>query len=123
MFWGMFDDMVGLAVIIVTLFSVVLYLHYVNSKALQAQITSVTSWINEQKENNNFDLPDLGTIRDELTDIVEETLSNLTPPNAFDHFLGAVAPAIQTWAFRKAGINPATGQPIEAMLTEMVDND
>ena len=122
-FWGMFSDLSMFVALVLILFCVVFYLHFVNSKALAAQITAVTSWIDSQKDQLEFEMPTLDTIRNELTDIVDETLSNLQPPNAFDHFLGAIAPAIQTWAFRKAGINPATGQPIEAMLTEAIDND
>jgi len=71
------------------------------------------------------DLPnsdvDLSELREDVLDVVHDTIKNLQPPNAFDHLIGALAQPLQAWAMRKAGINPATGQPLSELLEERLD--
>lgn len=90
----------GLAFFIVTF-----YLHQVSSKALFSQFES---WKAELLEASPKSMDE---IKEELLDIVEDTLANMQPPNAGDHFMGMLAQVGQMWAMRKFNIDPQTGLP------------
>lgn len=87
-------------------------MHHSNSKALISQISLIKDEISE-KTDTSFNFDDL---KEDMLDMVHETIGNMQPPNAFDHLLGALAGPIQAWAMRKAGINPQTGQVLEHLL-------
>lgn len=58
---------------------------------LQRIIIQVESRLNEvvnSKDDISFDFT---KIKDEMLDIVESTIENMTPPSAFDHIAGAVS--------------------------------
>jgi len=94
------------------LIAVIFYLHHLQSKALLIHVESL------KPDQFNIDIDEM---KEDMLDMVHDTIKNLQPPNAFDHFLGAIAPALQSWALRKAGINPATGQPLNELLEEKID--
>ena len=98
------------------LVAVIFYLHHLQSKTLLFHVEGLKESVSEPSMLN------LEEMKEEMLDMVHDTIRNLQPPNAFDHLLGAIAPAIQSWALRKAGINPATGQPISEMLEEHIEN-
>jgi len=101
----------GLAFFIVTF-----YLHQMSSKALFKQFES---WKTELLDASPKSVDD---IKEELLDIVEDTLSNMQPPNAGDHFMGMLAQVGQMWAMRKFNIDPATGLP-RPMIAEDIENN
>jgi len=58
---------------------------------LQRIIIQIEGRLNEvinSKEDISFDF---SKIKDEMLDIVESTIENMTPPSAFDHIAGAVS--------------------------------
>ena len=99
----------GLAFFIVTF-----YLHQTSSKALFSQFEA---WKDEFLDASPKSMDE---IKDELLDIVEDTLANMQPPNAGDHFMGMMAQIGQMWAMRKFNIDPQTGLP-RPELTETVE--
>ena len=109
----MFEQFLFLLLAILSLVIVVYMLQLHASKALMAQLQEIKHDIEVKSE-----LPPLSieTIRNEMIDIVEDTLSSLQPPNAFDHLMGALAGPIQMIMMRKAGIDPTTGQPLVSQL-------
>lgn len=66
-----------------------------------------------EKPQNNIDIDG---IKQELLDIVEDTISNLQPPNAFDHLMGALA------QFAQHKIMMATGMDVNR-LQEFLPED
>ena len=90
----------GLAFFIVTF-----YLHQASSKALFSQFE------NWKAELLDASPKSMDEIKEELLDIVEDTLANMQPPNAGDHFMGMLAQVGQMWAMRKFNIDPGTGLP------------
>lgn len=118
--WGMFSDSVVMLVLGFSLIGCLIYMHHSNSKALISQISIIKEEISEKTSNTSFDLSEL---KEDMLDLVHETIGNMQPPNAFDHLLGALAGPIQAWAMRKAGVNPATGQIIEQILPEEIHQD
>ena len=103
--WGMFAETVVMLSLGVAFFVVTFFLHQQTSKALFLQFESwKEDFLNARPRS--FD-----EIKDELLDIVEDTLQNMQPPNAGDHFLGIFAQVGQMWAMRKFDIDPATGAP------------
>lgn len=63
--------------------------------------------------------PAIEEIKEELLDIVEDTLANLQPPNAGDHFVGMLGQIAQMWAMRRFNINPQTGLPNPELAENM----
>ena len=111
--WGMFSDSVVMLVLGFSLIGCLIYMHHSNSKALLSQISLIKNEISEKTQNTTLDLSEL---KEDMLDMVHDTIGNMQPPNAFDHLLGALAGPIQAWAMRKAGINPQTGQVLEHLL-------
>ena len=109
----MFESVIVPLIAILTPVIVIYLLQLHFSKALLSQITEVKHQIDVVTEASPLTFDD---IREQMLDVVEETLANLQPPNAFDHIVGALAGPIQAWAMKKAGINPATGQPLQDLL-------
>jgi len=118
--WSMFSDSVVMLVLGFSLIGCLIYMHHSNSKALISQISIIKEEISEKTSNTSLDLSEL---KEEMLDMVHETIGNMQPPNAFDHLLGALAGPIQAWAMRKAGMNPATGQILEQILPEEIHQD
>lgn len=100
----------GLAFFIVTFF-----LHQTTSKALFSQFEA---WKAELLEASPKSMDE---IKEELLDIVEDTLQNMQPPNAGDHFMGMMAQIGQMWAMRKFNIDPATGIPRPELPEDIAD--
>lgn len=113
-FWGMFGETLVMLLAVFALVIVIFYLHHLQSKALLLHVENLKGELTDPNHN-------LEDLRDDVLDVVQETIRNLQPPNAFDHLLGAIAPAIQSWALRKAGINPATGQPLQELLEDKIE--
>jgi len=111
--WGMFSESVVMLVHRFSLIGCLIYMHHSPSKALLSQISLIKNEISEKTHNTTLDLSEL---KEDMLDMVHETIGNMQPPNAFDHLLGALAGPIQAWAMRKAGINPQTGQVLEHLL-------
>lgn len=118
--WGMFSDSVVMLVLGFSLIGCLIYMHHSNSKALISQISLIKEEIQEKTSDTTFNFDEL---KEDMLDMVHETIGNMQPPNAFDHLLGALAGPIQAWAMRKAGMNPATGQMIEQILPEEITQD
>ncbi len=118
--WRMFSDSVVMLVLGFSLIGCLIYMHHSNSKALISQISIIKKEISEKTSNTSLDLSEL---KEDMLDMVHETIGNMQPPNAFDHLLGALAGPIQAWAMRKAGMNPATGQILEQILPEEIHQD
>lgn len=113
--WGMFYEIIGLLLSVFSLLAVIFYLHHLQSKALILHVESLKDTVADPNILN------LEEMKEDMLDMVHDTIRNLQPPNAFDHLLGAIAPAIQSWALRKAGINPATGQPLNELLEDKIE--
>lgn len=90
-------------------------LHHNSSKALLSHIEDIRSSITQTNVESTFDL---GELKEEMLDMVHETISKMQPPTAFDHILGAVAGPLQAWMMRKAGFDPTTGQMIAEQIEE-----
>lgn len=110
----MFGESMVILLSVGLLTAVIFYLHHLQSKAL---ITHV-EMLKADLPTSDYDLTEL---REDVLDVVHDTIRNLQPPNAFDHLIGALAQPLQAWAMRKAGINPATGQPLNELLEEKID--
>jgi hypothetical protein len=83
-----------LDVVVVALIGFVLY--FLNH--LKGSILEIEGRLNATIENiaqNEYDLPSLNGLKDEVLDIVESTIENLTPPTAIDHIAGAVSQYFQ----------------------------
>jgi len=44
---------------------------------------------------------DIGSIKDEIADTIEEFMGNLQVPTAQDHLLGGISQIMQMWAMKK----------------------
>lgn len=109
-FWGMFVESILVLVGLVLLVAVIFLAHNLSSKALIFHLETLKEDLVDNSTSGSFNLDEL---KDELLDMVHETIGNMQPPNAFDHLLGALAGPIQMWAMRKAGIDPSTGKPLD----------
>jgi len=109
-FWGMFVESILVLVGLVLLVAVIFLAHNLSSKALLLHLETLKEDLVDNSTSGSFNLDEL---KDELLDMVHETIGSMQPPNAFDHLLGALAGPIQMWAMRKAGIDPSTGKPLD----------
>lgn len=99
------------------LVTVIFFINNASSKALLLHIERIREELVDTQDSSGFNL---GELKEELLDMVHETIGNMQPPNAFDHLLGALSGPIQMWAMRKAGIDPSTGKPLE-IVRELVN--
>ena len=68
-------------------------------------ILEALAQITESFKQDSAQTPiDLDAIKEELLDIVEDTLANLEPPNAFDHLMGALGQFAQMKLMKMSGI-------------------
>ena len=95
---------------------VIFFLHHSSSKALLSHIEEIRADLVGNPSSNGFNLEEM---KEDLLDMVHDTIGNMQPPNAWDHLLGALAGPIQMWAMRKAGIDPATGQALQTILPDL----
>jgi len=109
-FWGMFVESILVLVGLILLVAVIFLAHNLSSKALLLHLETLKEDLVDNSTSGSFNLDEL---KDELLDMVHETIGSMQPPNAFDHLLGALAGPIQMWAMRKAGIDPSTGKPLD----------
>lgn len=93
-------------------------LNHQSTKALLSQIHLAKEELAEPSSALSEEIMD---IKEELLDMVHDTIKNLQPPNAFDHIMGALAGPIQMWAMKKAGIDPSTGKAIGETVEQLVD--
>lgn len=98
---------------------VIFFLHHSSSKALLSHIEEIRADLVGNSNSTTFNLEE---IKEDLLDIVHDTIGNMQPPNAWDHLLGALAGPIQMWAMRKAGIDPSTGQAIQTVLPDLQES-
>jgi hypothetical protein len=106
-------------VLLLSLFGVIVvifFLHHTSSKALLLHIEEIRADLVGNPSSNGFNLEE---IKEDLLDMVHDTIGNMQPPNAWDHLLGALAGPIQMWAMRKAGIDPTTGQALQTVLPDL----
>jgi hypothetical protein len=114
--WGMFVESLLLLFAFFGVIVVIFFLHHSSSKALLSHIEEIRADLVGNSNATTFNLEDM---KEELLDMVHDTIGNMQPPNAWDHLLGALAGPIQMWAMRKAGIDPATGQAIQTVLPDL----
>lgn len=114
--WGMFVESLLLLLAFFGVIVVIFFLHHTSSKALLSHIEEIKTDLVGNPSSATFNLEDM---KEELLDMVHETIGNMQPPNAWDHLLGALAGPIQMWAMRKAGIDPTTGQAIQTVLPDL----
>ena len=95
---------------------VIFFLHHTSSKALLLHIEEIRADLVGNSSSTTFNLDEL---KDELLDMVHDTIGSMQPPNAFDHIVGALSGPLQMWAMRKAGIDPSTGQAIQTVLPDL----
>jgi hypothetical protein len=100
------------------LVTVIFLSHNASAKALLSHIEGIREELVTEKASTGFDIAEL---KEDLLDMVHETIGNMSPPTAIDHLLGALSGPLQMWAMRKAGIDPSTGQPLE-ILKELTDS-
>ena len=74
----------------VSFFVVVMYFKGIISR-LEDRLNESTKKI----LGKEVDLPNLNELRDEVLDIVQETIENLQPPSAIDHLMGAASQYFQ----------------------------
>lgn len=108
MLWEIF----AIAACIVFILFLSFWLNQQSTKALFSAISESYPQLSESAQTINVELAD---IKEEMLDMVHDTIKNMQPPNAFDHIVGALSGPLQMWAMRKAGIDPTTGQPIQQM--------
>ena len=111
--WGMFVESLVLLLSFFGVIVVIFFLHHTSSQALLSHIEEIRADLVGNPSSSTFNLDEL---KDELLDMVHDTIGNMQPPNAFDHIVGALSGPLQMWAMRKAGIDPATGQAIQHVL-------
>jgi hypothetical protein len=92
------------------LVTVIFLANNASSKALLSHIEAIREELVVKQDSTGFDI---GELKEELLDMVHDTIGNMSPPTAIDHLLGALSGPIQMWAMRKAGIDPSTGKPME----------
>ena len=117
--WGMFVESLLLLLAFFGVIVVIFFLHHSSSKALLSHIEEIRADLVGNSNSATFNLEDM---KEELLDMVHDTIGNMQPPNAWDHLLGALAGPIQMWAMRKAGIDPATGQALGAVLPDIQES-
>jgi hypothetical protein len=115
----MFSELGFLLLGLICCVVVIFLLHHLHSKALFSHLEQIRSDLSSETIPS---FPDIAEIKEEMLDMVHETISNMQPPNAFDHLIGALAGPIQAWAMKKAGINPATGQPLHELIEESIED-
>jgi len=113
--WGMFGESLLVLSAVFCLVIVIFFLHHTSSKALFSHIEKIREELYTTNREKGFDLDEL---KEDLLDMVHETIGNMSPPTAIDHLLGALSGPLQMWAMRKAGIDPATGQMIKQVLPD-----
>lgn len=107
----MFEIIVPLYLIVISL----CVFSYLQHHALSASIKQVAKDI-EDRLNADVKVPTsfLDELKDEMGDLVHETIQNLQPPNAADHVMGALAQMIQMRAMQKFGmVAPGLNGPDE----------
>ena len=111
----MFEVVFPLYIIVISL----CVFSYLQHHALSASIKKVAQDI-EDRLNGDVSVPEsfLNELKDEMGDLVHETIQNLQPPNAADHVMGALAQMIQMHAMKKFGMV----QGLNAPETETSDN-
>ena len=114
--WGMFVESLVLLLSFFGVIFVIFFLNHTSSKALLSHIEEIRADLVGSSSNTTFNLEE---IKEDLLDMVHDTIGNMQPPNAWDHLLGALAGPIQMWAMRKAGIDPATGQALQTILPDL----
>ena len=114
--WGMFVESLLVLLAVFCLVIVIFFLHHSSSKALLSHIEEIRADLVGNPSSNGFNLEEM---KEDLLDMVHDTIGNMQPPNAWDHLLGALAGPIQMWAMRKAGIDPATGQALQPILPDL----
>ena len=92
------DDLVVLSVV----FALICVVLFALKRLLEA-LAQVTESFNRTSSETNIDIDG---IREELLDIVENTISNLQPPNAIDHLMGALAQFAQMKLMKTMGVSP-----------------
>lgn len=78
---------------------------FMQSHALSAQIAKVATQI-EDKMGEPIEVPSsfMDELKENLEDLVHDTISTMQPPNAADHVMGAIAQMIQMKAMQKFGM-------------------
>jgi len=82
--------------------------------------TSLSTLI--QKSNDIVvDVPNLDDIRDEISNTIEDFMSNLHVPTAQDHFIGGLSQIMQMWAMKK--FSPIVDQIQNQLEPTMTESD
>lgn len=97
----------------------VLLLVLVIFAATRMLLEALTQITESFKQSNDTDSIDLNAIKEELLDIVEDTINNLQPPNAFDHIMGALAQFAQHKLMAATGITPDSMAALQDGLNDL----
>jgi len=91
---------------------------FMQGQALSRQIKEVSTIITE-KLGEDIKVPTsfMDELKENLEDLVHDTISTMQPPNAADHVMGAIAQMIQMKAMQKFGMVTPTISD-----TQTVDN-
>jgi len=114
--WGMFVESLLLLLAFFGVVVIIFYLHHSSSKALISHVEKIREELYTTNQTKGFDLEEM---KEDLLDMVHETIGAMSPPTAIDHLLGALSGPLQMWAMRKAGIDPATGQMLQQVLPDL----
>lgn len=95
----MLETILLIAVIVVLIVSIFSF-PFVLSRALNEVRDSMTP--PEQQK-----MPDFNALRNDLMDLVTETISTMQPPNAMDHLLGMLTQFAQMKMMQSTGIDPS----------------
>lgn len=118
--YGMFGVTDGvLVVVFVTLLYIMNHFKGIITQLEERLNDSITNI-----EKNEFEMPSLNALKDEVLDIVESTIENLQPPTALDHIAGAVSQYFQFKLMRDMkleGVAPQIPEIIET-AKDVIDN-
>tara|TARA_R110000823_G_scaffold225675_1_gene353438 strand:- start:816 stop:1157 length:342 start_codon:yes stop_codon:yes gene_type:complete len=96
----MLDTILLIAVVVVLILCIFAF-PFVLSRALNEVRDSMTP--PEQQK-----LPDFNALRNDLMDLVTDTISTMQPPNAMDHLLGMLTQFAQMKMMQSTGIDPSS---------------
>ena len=91
-------------------------------------LKTTLSELSERFESKTVELPPsfVEEMKDEMYEIVQDTVKNMQPPNAADHLMGALSQMVQMKmmkAMNLADALPAIGQAIQGAVPEVESDE
>ena len=96
-FWRMYETLI----LVCGGFLITFGLYFMSQNVLKA-LEEISGNLNRE---TTHDFPDIQSIKDDLLEIVEDTIQNMQPPSAIDHLMGALAQFAQIKLMKAAGID------------------